>query len=240
MVKNAILTALILALIAPAGIPAARAGSVPDDANCGPKWPSRKAQSLSDSLTYSSSATSRSGVSKSKDANLNEAPSAPPRLSRRISVRTFGCDRQFLYRDSLLPIDSYSRQDGERLRPYLEPVPEALAALDVYQSTQRKARISSYVGTAGLVLAVGAFVVGNQFKNPDDSVSTTGLAVRTIGAISGLGIAVGGFFYSKGLLSTNEANLGRAVELYNRARPKDMIELQFSTEFEFEDLVPGD
>lgn len=166
-------------------------------------------------------------------------PSAPPQLTRKIDVQFFGCHRQFEYRGKLFNADSNNRQDGEKLRPILNEVPAAVAALNAYQRNRRKVRVSAYVGTAGLVLGAAAFIIGGQMTNGTGDLTATGTTVRTVGAISGLGITVASFFYGFGYLKTNEENLSKAVSIYNRSRPDDAIELKFRTELSFEDLVPG-
>jgi hypothetical protein len=50
---------------------------------------------------------------------------------------------------------------------------------------------------------------------------------------TGLALTAGGFIYSYSLLSSNERLIPQSVDAYNRAKPKDPIELKFETGWSF-------
>lgn len=165
---------------------------------------------------------SLSGTAK-RDNRLSTSPETPLQLTPKVVKRDPVCKRLFLFKGKLDTVDSYNRQDGEKLRPILSDTPAALAELDEYQANRRKVRISAYMGTAGLLIALGSVILSNQFD------TATRNTVRNIGLISGLSIGVGFTVYSLAVLRTNEAHLQKAVDRYNEANPSQNLELRFTT-----------
>jgi hypothetical protein len=157
---------------------------------------------------------------------IPQRPSAPPLLQTEGPADTFKCERTFVYRGKPLICDSYMRQDAERLRPILSSVPTAVAELDSYQRNRRKVTTLAYVASAGLVLLLGSRLLPQSSSN-------SLITPRNIGLYGGMGLAAGSVLYGLSFLRTNEAHLGNAVEYYNRAHPRDPIELQFSTGITF-------
>lgn len=159
-------------------------------------------------------------------------PSAPPQLRPKGPADVYRCQRYFLYDGKTYGCDSNIGQDAERLRPILEAVPDAVAELDRYQANRGRIRTAAYVGTAGLVaMALGTLISARFFENgtPTD----TSNLIRNASLIGGAGIMVGSFAYALSYGTENERHLGRAVEIYNNARPHKPIELQFSTQLQF-------
>jgi hypothetical protein len=172
---------------------------------------------------------SASPASKSFEKELQEIPkrpSAPAFLQTAGPQEIFKCERVFIYRGKPLPCDSYMRQDAERLRPIVSSVQPALNELNVYQNNRRKVTTLAYVATAGLVLALVSRLIP---KSPENTL----ISARDVTLIGGLGAAGGSVLYGLSFLRTNETHLGNSVELYNRAHPRDPIELQFSTGINF-------
>jgi hypothetical protein len=158
-----------------------------------------------------------------RDVRLESSPSYAQVVGPKSVPIMYGCKRTFLYRGKRRPTDSYNRQDGEKLRPVLSTVPEAIQDLETYQKNRRRISTGAYIGTAGLVMAIGGLIASYQFTGD------TKRQIRTIGLLGGLSIGVGSAIYSLAILRTNESYLQRAAEKYNRTRPDDPIVLQFST-----------
>ena len=148
-------------------------------------------------------------------------------MSRKIPPNTNPCRRVYLYRGQLLDCDSNLSLDGERLRPIIQRVPEAVTELNVYQSNRRFVNKLAYTGSAGIVLMLAGFLVGRQVGGG------TGILLRNIGYAGGLVLTGGSLIYGVSLLTTNEQHLGEAVRHYNAAYPNDPIELQFTTGINF-------
>jgi len=155
-------------------------------------------------------------------------PSAPPLLQFECDIEELGCKRAFIRDGKTMPVDSYHKRDGERLRPIIKDVPDAISELNIYQSNRRTVQSAAMVGTTGLLVLVGSILVGNTI-NRDPTQQTTGNLVKEIGTIAGASIALGSVVYSFGILRTNENHLFTSVENYNAARADDPIELKFST-----------
>ncbi len=111
------------------------------------------------------------------------------------------------------------------LRPAIQSVPQALQSLNRYQNNIASARTAAYIGTIGLLMAFSSIFF--NVNNP------TQMTIRTIGLAGGLGLATTSFIISFSVLRSNESNLRDAVNYYNKARPNDPIQLQFSTSILF-------
>jgi hypothetical protein len=140
---------------------------------------------------------------------------------------TFRCQRLFIYQGKVLNCDSNLRPDGEHLRPIIEKVPAAVSELDLYQDRRRSVQKLAYLGTAGVIMAVGGSIVSRQFEHPTSAV------VRNVSVAAGLTVAITTALIGIGVLRTNEEHLGNAVKFYNQAHPENPIELQFSTNISF-------
>lgn len=160
-------------------------------------------------------------------------PSAPPLVAPKPPEDAFQCGRYYVHQGKTIRCDSMIRFDGEGLRPIIQDVPEAISELNAYQRNRFKVRNSAYVGTFGIMLAVAGVLLSERFRDANGAPTPTSDSVRTASLIGGLGMTVGGFLYAISSIKTNEAHLGRAVELYNKARPDSPIQLQFSTAIEF-------
>jgi hypothetical protein len=151
-----------------------------------------------------------------KEAPIPHQPSAPPQLFERTAPNTFRCQRFYLYQGKTLGCDSGLHADAEKLRPILSMVPEALADLNDYQSTQHRLSNTAYVGSAGLLILLAGFLGGGG----------NGKKIMYIGGAS---MFLGSLIYGFTEMRANEGKLGDAVDAYNLARPNDPIVLQFNT-----------
>jgi len=151
----------------------------------------------------------------------------PQPIKKPKTIIPLGCDRPFVYRGELYSADSPQAQDVATLRHFVSSVPEADSLLAEYQSNRKKSTLSAYTGTAGILLALLASPIANQFHGPSHD------AVRSALQIGGIALAAGGFFYSFTLLRTNEYLLPKAVDRYNDSKPDDPIELRFTTGWTF-------
>ena len=157
-------------------------------------------------------------------------PSAPPLLGAQGEPgnwRAFRCSRYFIYRGKSIECDSDLGHDGENLRPILSQTPEALETLNQYQQTRKDAQKLRYVATAGLVMMATGIILGRTLA-PNDRILTRNLLLG-----SGLAISAGSYFWGLTLVRKNEARLTEAAEIYNRAHPKDPLQIQVTTGVEF-------
>jgi len=176
----------------------------------------------SDNLQNDSS-MSPNDLQANKDFRLKSAPTTPFIQKPKTPGQPLGCKRLFSLGNKLFVIDSYNYQDAERLRPFIESVPEALEELNQYQKNRRAVKMSAYAGTAGLILFLGSAILSNEFSG------STQKTIRTLGLISGLGVGLGFTAYSLITLRTNESHLEKAVNYYNQKNPEKAITLHFST-----------
>jgi len=151
----------------------------------------------------------------------------PSPLRKPKDITPLGCDRPFLYRGEVYSTDPPQIQDASTLKYFVQSVPEANSILDEYQSVRSKSKISAYTGTFGLLMFLLSNPVAKQFSAANQD------SVRGALRIGGISIATGGFFYSFMLLRSNEKLIPKAVDAYNRVKPNDPVELQFSTGWSF-------
>jgi hypothetical protein len=137
----------------------------------------------------------------------------------------FRCPRYFSYRGKEFGCDSALRKDGEGLRSILAASPEAIEALDLYQSNLNALDRFAYASTGGLLLILLAPTVGKRFEGDTEN------WVRNISTLSGATLVVGSAFFGFSFLRKNESNLQIAIDRYNQQFPGDRIELKFSTSF---------
>jgi hypothetical protein len=171
-------------------------------------------------------------------AHANESPPFPPRdpcqtttipapLRKPKDIIPLGCDRPFVIHGETYSADSPQSQDAQTLRYFMKPVPEADSLLGVYQNNRKTIRSSAYIGTLGLVMFLFSNTISKQFDEASRD------SVRNVLKVGGLSLAAGGFFFSFTFLNDNEKLIPRAVETYNKAKPNDPIELQFTTGWRF-------
>ena len=151
----------------------------------------------------------------------------PAPLRKPKDVIPLGCDRPFLYRGEVYSTDPPQIQDASTLKYFVQTVPEANSILDDYQSVRNKSKISAYTGTFGVVMFLFSNTIANQFSAANRD------SVRNSIRLGGLTIATTGFFYSFMLLRSNEKMIPKAVDAYNKVKPNDPVELQFSTGWSF-------
>lgn len=162
-----------------------------------------------------------------EEADIPQTTSAPPPLARKAIPKVHTCQRQIVYRGQVLNCDSHLHWDGERLRPILQNVPEAISELDIYQKNRRKVQTLAYTSTLGLILIGAGIFLGRNLASADR------LAIRNVLAGTGAGITAGSVIYGFTLIRTNEEHLSNSVNIYNDKNPKDPIELKFTTGISF-------
>lgn len=155
---------------------------------------------------------------------IPEQPSSLPVFSRSRPTEPQECDRFFVYQNKKILCDSNLGKDAEALRPILSQVPESIESLDTYQRRRRQLKTSAYFGTVGLAFLLTGLLAPKLSSNYD-----TQQRIKSISKIGGLGFLTATGVFGLIVLSTNEANLGKAIQSYNQKRPFDPIELQFST-----------
>ncbi|HAR44171.1 MAG TPA: hypothetical protein DCS07_16325 [Bdellovibrionales bacterium] len=171
------------------------------------------------------------GANAQPSARINsgpipEAPSRPPELAVGQPLDPFRCEREFIYQGERIQCDTMIRQDGERLRPIIREVPEAVAELDQYQRNRRNIRSAAYIGTAGILVMIAGSLLGRVNRE-------TSSFTRNFVTYGGLTLTAGTVLYGISTLQSNEAHLGNAVRIYNEHRPNRPIELQFTTDVSF-------
>jgi hypothetical protein len=160
-------------------------------------------------------------------------PSAPRALKQPTIVDTFHCERRFLYMGKVYGCDSNVQRDAERLRPLMADVPAALAELDTYQRNRQSVRVAAYVGSIGLLAAIGGVLISRTFTDSNGNATNASIAFRNYALAGGLGITGISLLYGLSVLSTNESHIDNAVRYHNQAHPNTPIELQFTTGFSF-------
>jgi hypothetical protein len=184
------------------------------------------AQTISPAAAWAA-AGQASARAQSDEAGVPKKPSAPPTLGAKLPQDLFVCERTYVYRGKAIPCDSNVSFDGENLRPVLSQVPDSIKLLDTYQGNRKKVGFLAYTASAGLALLILGSLVSRGYEGD------TRIVLRNVGLLSGLVFTGGSFIYGISLLNSNEGYLRDAVDVYNRARPQDPIELQLSTTVRF-------
>lgn len=153
--------------------------------------------------------------------------SIPAPLRKPKNIIPLGCDRPFTIHGEIYSVDSPQSQDASTLSYFVKSVPEADALLMEYRENRLSSKTSAYIGTLGILMFVFSNTIAKQFD-----VSAQG-PVRDTLRIGGLAFTAGGFFFTFAHLNQNEQLISRSVEAYNKAKPEDPIELQFSTGWMF-------
>ena len=153
--------------------------------------------------------------------------SIPAPLRKPKNIIPLGCDRPFTIHRETYSTDSPQSQDAATLRYFVQSVPEADSMLNEYQENRIASKTSAYIGTLGILMFVFSNTIAKQFE-----ASSQG-PVRDSLRIGGLSFAAGGFFFTFAHLNQNERLIPQSVEAYNKAKPNDPIELQFSTGWRF-------
>lgn len=124
-----------------------------------------------------------------------------------VSTTTFSaetCSRTAFINFQEVLIDTDSTRKGEGLRFYLERDEEALQYLNRYQRGTRLNWRSAAMGTAGTALILSGLFVNSASEN------------RSLLYIGGATLLTLNFLISKTLETTNEQNLIKAIEEYNK------------------------
>lgn len=122
-------------------------------------------------------------------------------LAEAFAVET--CSRIAIINYQEVLIDSNTSQKGEGLRYHLEKDPVAKQYLDTYQKNSGIRWPSTVLGTAGTGLLLFGF-----FNSDSED--------RRVYLISGTATILVNFLVSRTLEVTNESNLNKAIEEYNK------------------------
>jgi hypothetical protein len=160
----------------------------------------------------------------SQSAPNSAQTNAPPQLEKAKKIESIGCQRTYDQTGHPASIDSFHRQDAEKLREVIRDVPDAVSELNTYQKNRRSIQNAAYVGTVGALLILAGIIASNQATDPAQKKT-----YRYGGLIGGLSILGGTLVYSVGVLRGNEEHLNNAVRSYNQTHPEKPIALQFST-----------
>lgn len=113
------------------------------------------------------------------------------------------CSRIAIINYQEVLVDSNASEKGEGLRYHLEKDPKALQYLDSYQKNSAIRWPNALLGTAGTGLLLFGFFTSDSQD-------------RQIYLISGGAAILVNFLIARTLEVTNEANLNRAIEEYNK------------------------
>ena len=116
---------------------------------------------------------------------------------------------------------------AQNLKYFTRDSQKAQDLLTQYQENRYQSRVSAYTGTAGILLAIIALPLG-RWISPSNPTT-----IQSAALLLGTAIAIEGYSYSIMLLRENESLIPRATQEYNHDRPKDPVELQFSTGWSF-------
>ena len=135
------------------------------------------------------------------------------------------CSRSFIYRNRTYPLDSSRKLDGEGLRQLFTPehartardggkFSQAETLLNDYQAQLRASNWPAYVGTLGIVAAIGGSIYANTLTTPLGQRDT-----RYTFILSGLFLVVSSYAYGQIAIVQKEKTLEKAVDTYNDAVP---------------------
>jgi hypothetical protein len=113
------------------------------------------------------------------------------------------CSRTAIINHQEILVDTNSTDRGEGLRPYLEKDKVAKSYLDLYQDNSKVRWHSAALGTLGALTIISSFFTSSSESRR--SLMIAGASLMTIN-----------FFTAKTLENSNEANLRKAVEEYNK------------------------
>jgi hypothetical protein len=219
---------LIANLFAPLFAPLAHASSdsAPSLYTPVPCSDSQERFAQNDSQTF----TSTAGAPKPSPAPGAASNTPAPKdnmLIRPKHITPIGCTRPFIYHGEIYSVDSPQAQDAQNLKYFTRDSQKAQDLLTQYQENRYQSRVSAYTGTAGILLAIIALPLG-RWISPSNPTT-----IQSAALLLGTAIAIEGYSYSIMLLRENESLIPRATQEYNHDRPKDPVELQFSTGWSF-------
>lgn len=136
-----------------------------------------------------------------------------------------GCKREFSRDGQYYRLDSFDSKDGERLRPFIQEYPAAIAQLNLYQKNTGNLTKAATVGTLGLV----AMILANNLLRA----SNVGQTTEDIARYAGGGLLIGAAIFSFITIRTNESHLNKAVEIHNQNNSTTPIDLKFNSGFVF-------
>ncbi|MBC7396008.1 MAG: hypothetical protein H7333_01075 [Bdellovibrionales bacterium] len=151
-------------------------------------------------------------------------------LKRPDPITPLGCDRPFAYQGEIYSVDAPQSQDASNLKYFTRSVPAAALLLEDYQTVREATRITAYICTVAVVVAVLAPQIARRIeRSPPWHAEHLAQVIR----LSALAFAAGNVAYSFSVLRENEKLLSQAVNTYNQSSPKDPIELRFNTTWSF-------
>lgn len=134
------------------------------------------------------------------------------------------CNRTFLYKGRTYSLDSSRNLDAEGLRFVFKNHAPSEELLNHYQQNYKLSVIPAYISTFGILTIIGTQIYANTME-----AGRAQKNVRYIFSLSGLAIALGGYFYGQKRLGNQQATLEKAVEHYNLwANEKEKIQVNFS------------
>lgn len=114
------------------------------------------------------------------------------------------CSRTVEINSQEVQIDLNSMQKGEGLKDYLEKDPKALSYFEKYQEGNKFKWQDTLLGTGGTILTVTGLSMDSDNKSKGTIILT------------GAALIVAQFILGYSLKSSNESNLEKAIEEYNK------------------------
>lgn len=151
-------------------------------------------------------------------------------LKRPDPIVPLGCERPFTYQGETYSVDSPQSQNAANLKYFTSSVPESNELLSKYQSNRKKTELNAYIGTAIFIMGVFALPIARRFER---SSSENAEHLSEVLRYSAIVLGAADLTYTFSLLHDNETLIPKAVDSYNRAHPKDPIELRFSAGWSF-------
>jgi len=114
------------------------------------------------------------------------------------------CSRTAVVNSQEVLVDSNSNLKGEGLRYLIDRDSIAKGHLDKYQKNSSRIWLTAGLGTAGTILTVSGFMANSNSQTKRNLI------------VSGLSLLLVNYLTAKTLEYTNEENLNRSVDEYNR------------------------
>lgn len=138
------------------------------------------------------------------------------------------CSRVAIINYQEVLVDTNSTQKGEGLRYHIEKDKTAKSYLDKYQEGTKLSPVNTVLGTAGTVMMIGGILTNNNSERKQTLL------------LGGATAMIINFLIAKTFAMTNEDNLTRAIEEYNKRnlpkiyyRPDQNYERNLETDVSF-------
>lgn len=123
------------------------------------------------------------------------------------------CGRTALINGQRILVDTNSVQKGEGLKHYIDKDPVAKEYLDIYRQGVGTKWQNAALGTIGTLLVLSGLLIGNDSTN------------KKAMMVGGASLMVVNFFVARTYENSNENNLHKSVDEYNRRNaPKIFLE----------------